>query len=66
MIKNFRWQIPTPCHENWNDMTPLDQGRFCSSCQKAVVDFTGLSDAQLIAFLKNRLARFVEDFLMIN
>lgn len=33
-------------------MTSVEQGRFCNSCQKAVVDFTGMSDAQLVSFFK--------------
>ena len=33
-------------------MSPAEQGRFCNSCQKAVVDFTGMSDSQLVAFFK--------------
>jgi len=53
MAKKFELQIPEPCHESWDKMTPADKGRFCNSCQKAVHDFTGMSDAQLIAFFKN-------------
>ena len=53
MSKKFHLQIPEPCHEDWDKMTPGDKGRFCDSCQKAVHDFTGMSDAQLIAFFKN-------------
>jgi hypothetical protein len=53
MPKYLHLQIPTPCHEDWNKMTPESQGRFCGSCQKTVTDFTNMSDAQLIAFFKN-------------
>ena len=52
MSKKFQLQIPQPCHEDWNKMTPGDKGRFCDSCQKTVRDFTGMSDAQLITFFK--------------
>ena len=52
MSKKFQLQIPEPCHEDWSKMTPVEQGRFCGSCQKAVVDFTGMSDMQLVAFFK--------------
>jgi CarboxypepD_reg-like domain len=50
--KKLQLQIPKPCHEDWNKMTPGDKGRFCDSCQKTVHDFTGMSDAQLVAFFK--------------
>ena len=54
MSKKFQLQIPEPCHEDWSKMTPVEQGRFCGSCQKAVVDFTGMSDMQLVAFFKKQ------------
>jgi hypothetical protein len=34
--------IPKPCHEDWDKMTPNDNGRFCGSCSKNVVDFTNM------------------------
>lgn len=43
--------IPTPCHENWAEMTPQEQGRFCNNCQKTVTDFTGMTDAEILAVL---------------
>lgn len=46
--------IPKPCHEDWNKMTPNDNGRFCGSCSKNVVDFTNmLPDEIQVYFQKN-------------
>ncbi|TWW00588.1 hypothetical protein [Chitinophaga pinensis] len=67
MKKGFTISIPTPCHESWSDMTPVEKGRFCESCQKAVTDFTVMSDQQIIDFLKthpgNHCGRFLPDQL---
>jgi hypothetical protein len=40
--------IPTPCHENWDAMTPESKGRFCGSCAKTVIDFTQMTDSQIL------------------
>lgn len=52
MKKQLHLKIPEPCHEDWNTMTPVEKGRFCDSCQKQVVDFTGMSDEQVFAFFR--------------
>ena len=52
MSKKMQIQLPAPCNEGWSRMSPAEQGRFCNSCQKVVIDFTGMSDAQLVAFFK--------------
>jgi hypothetical protein len=52
MSKKIQLNIANPCHENWDAMTPVQQGKFCGSCQKQVVDFTSMSDRQLAEFFK--------------
>lgn len=52
MAKQIQLTIPKPCHENWDKMNPVEQGRFCNSCQKQVMDFTGMSDEKLVAFFR--------------
>ncbi|MCU0434712.1 MAG: hypothetical protein MUC87_14750 [Bacteroidia bacterium] len=47
-------QIPEPCHESWQGMTPQENGRFCDSCCKVVVDFTRMSNDEISAYLQSR------------
>ena len=42
MERKYKITIPEPCQEDWDKMTPNDQGRFCISCAKTVVDFTAM------------------------
>jgi hypothetical protein len=42
MNTKYKITIPEPCHEDWNKMTPNNNGRFCSSCSKNVIDFTNM------------------------
>lgn len=37
-MKNIH--IPNPCSEKWETMSPQEKGRFCSVCNKCVIDFT--------------------------
>src|SRR5215468_3353371 len=52
MAKKLQLHVPTPCHENWKDMTPTHQGRYCASCQKQVIDFSNKSDREIAMFFK--------------
>ena len=52
MNSKFSIQIPNPCHEDWNQMLPAEQGRFCQSCEKTVVDFSQMSDDQVLNYFK--------------
>ena len=51
--KNIQFKIDDPCHEDWNQMMPETNGRFCGSCTKSVVDFTGMSDFSIVNYLQN-------------
>lgn len=48
MKQKIQINIPEPCHKGWQNMTPVEKGRFCASCQKTVLDFTYLSDNEII------------------
>jgi hypothetical protein len=55
MDANYKITIPKPCHEDWNQMTPDQTGRFCNSCVKSVVDFTGMKTPEIQEyFIKNQ------------
>lgn len=49
-MQKIKLSIPEPCHENWNRMTPTQQGRFCNACAKQVVDFSAMSDAEVLNY----------------
>ena len=57
--------IPKPCTEDWDSMTPEARGRHCAACNKTVTDFTRMTDAEIIAFISRQkgewCGRFRED-----
>jgi hypothetical protein len=51
---SYRIHIPKPCHEDWNAMTPNEQGRHCALCSNTVVDFTNWSVEDIATYLKQQ------------
>lgn len=67
MKKETYLHIPEPCHENWDQMSPAQQGRFCQQCSKTVVDFSTMTDQQVLKVLSKEsgstCGRFTSDQL---
>lgn len=53
-MSKIKVTIPKPCHEDWNQMTPVEQGRACEICQKNVLDFTQKSDVEIHEILNSQ------------
>ncbi len=54
--------VPNPCSEDWNGMTPNEEGRFCLKCNKTVIDFSTFSDKELYSFFLNSKGSFCGNF----
>ncbi|WP_162902811.1 carboxypeptidase-like regulatory domain-containing protein [Taibaiella koreensis] len=52
MKRRKQLSLPAPCTEDWNTMQPVSCGRFCSACQKTVIDFSAYSDAEFTAYFQ--------------
>lgn len=51
-MTHYTLQIPKPCSEDWNQMTRVEQGRFCAVCKKEVYDFSSYTKRELVQHLK--------------
>lgn len=51
-MKNLR--IPDPCSENWELMSPQEKGRFCSVCNKCVIDFTQKEPQEILQIIEEK------------
>ena len=61
--------IPKPCHEQWDGMTATERGAFCQSCQTEVIDFSTMTDREVVEYLsknKTGCGRFRNDQLNTN
>jgi hypothetical protein len=67
MKKDIYIHIPEPCHEDWSRMTTVEKGRYCQSCCKTVVDFSLMTDREILNFLSktqdNTCGNFAPDQL---
>ena len=51
MPETIHLSIDNPCSENWDQMSPEQQGRFCASCNKTVVNFAQMTDQDVLTWL---------------
>ncbi len=49
----FLISLPEPCHQKWEEMDAIERGAYCKSCNKEVIDFTCMNDAELFNYLKS-------------
>ncbi|MEO8771216.1 MAG: hypothetical protein ABI402_14070 [Ferruginibacter sp.] len=40
----YKISVSKPCHEDWNGMQRVNEGKYCSSCEKTVIDFSLMTD----------------------
>jgi len=53
MKETIQLELTNPCHESWNAMTANEQGRYCQSCCKTVVDFTAMTDREIVDYISH-------------
>ncbi|MFC3559579.1 hypothetical protein [Pedobacter jamesrossensis] len=46
-------KIAEPCSQNWDEMENRNENKFCLSCQKCVIDFSGYTNEEIIKTLAN-------------
>lgn len=53
MKQSFTLKVNTPCSEKFEQFQATRAGGFCQSCQQEVIDFTKMSDQELINYFQN-------------
>jgi len=51
MSKDLHLSVANPCAESWDHMSPKPQGRFCTSCSKTVINFSTMTDLEILDWL---------------
>ena len=53
MKSTFTISIKEPCKEKFSNFSETEKGGFCQNCNKEVIDFTKLSDSELLRHLSS-------------
>ena len=53
-MQQLQLSIPQPCHQNWQHMTSTEQGRFCNACAKEVIDFSTMTDKEVLTYFTSK------------
>lgn len=55
-MNKHKIRIPEPCHMTWSEMDKIENStsRHCKECSVDLVDFTTMTDDEMIAYLSTR------------
>ncbi|MDR2222131.1 MAG: hypothetical protein LBE34_05255 [Flavobacteriaceae bacterium] len=62
----YKMTIPKPCSEHWDAMDEVERGKYCSVCEKVVVDFSTANKQDIITYIRSGekiCGRFPKRFL---
>jgi hypothetical protein len=57
MKRSVKLSISKPCSEKFSNFYPTEIGGYCDSCKKEVIDFTQMSERDILKHLDNELGK---------
>lgn len=51
-MKAYKIKIENPCSQDWDKMTESEKGKFCGECSRHLVDFSVMTDAEIIKHIE--------------
>jgi hypothetical protein len=57
MEKQILLSVPNPCVETWSSFISTNDGRVCATCNKVVVDFTNMSENEVVDFISQKTGK---------
>lgn len=52
-MSQYTFSIAQPCYAVWQEMTPMQQGKYCERCEQQVTDFTKMTDYGVKSWVRN-------------